>query len=204
MTIPWLLPATLLALGYSLGSIPFGLLLTRIGGAGDLRQIGSGNIGATNVLRTGRKGLAAATLLLDLAKGAAAVGIGAWMLDGGGPMAGVMAFIGHCYPVWLRFAGGKGVATMMGVVTALYWPAGIVFAVVWLGMLFGTKWSSVGGMSAAISAPVALWFMGRIDLVPVALAMALILLWRHRANIARLAKGAEPKIGRSKSETPAA
>lgn len=204
MNIPWLLPATLLALGYLLGSIPFGLLLTRIGGAGDLRQIGSGNIGATNVLRTGRKGLAAATLLLDLAKGAAAVGIGAWMIDGGGALAGVMAFIGHCYPVWLRFAGGKGVATMMGVVTALYWPVGIVFAVVWLGMLFGTKWSSVGGMSAAISAPVALWFMGRIDLVPVALAMALILLWRHRANIARLAKGTEPKIGRSKSETPAA
>lgn len=204
MTIPWLLPATLLILGYLLGSIPFGLLLTRIGGAGDLRQIGSGNIGATNVLRTGRKGLAAATLLLDLAKGAAAVGIGAWMLDGGGPLAGVMAFIGHCYPVWLRFAGGKGVATMMGVVTALYWPAGIVFAVVWLGMLFGTRWSSVGGMSAAISAPVALWFMGRIDLVPVALAMALILLWRHRANIARLVKGTEPKIGRSKTETPAA
>lgn len=204
MNIPWLLPATLLILGYLLGSVPFGLLLTRIGGAGDLRQIGSGNIGATNVLRTGRKGLAAATLLMDLLKGAAAVGIGAWLLDGGGPMAGVMAFIGHCYPVWLRFAGGKGVATMMGVVTALYWPAGIVFAVVWLGMLFGTKWSSVGGMSAAISAPVALWFMGRIDLVPVALAMALILLWRHRANIARLAKGTEPKIGRSKSETPAA
>lgn len=204
MNTPWLLPATLLVLGYLLGSIPFGLLLTRIGGAGDLRQIGSGNIGATNVLRTGRKGLAAATLLLDLAKGAAAVGVGAWMLDGGGPMAGVMAFIGHCYPVWLRFAGGKGVATMMGVVTALYWPAGIVFAVVWLGMLFGTKWSSVGGMSAAISAPVALWFMGRIDLVPVALAMALILLWRHRANIARLVKGTEPKIGRSKTETPAA
>jgi len=198
MTPPWLLPALVLILGYLLGSIPFGILLTRIGGAGDLRQIGSGNIGATNVLRTGRKGLAAATLLLDLLKGAAAVLAGAWLIDGGGPMAGAMAFIGHCYPVWLRFAGGKGVATMMGVVSALHWPAGIVFAVVWLGMLFGTRWSSVGGMSAAVSAPIAMWAFGRIDLVPVSLAMALILLWRHRENIARLAKGAEPKIGSGK------
>ena len=153
MTPYWLLPTVVLVLGYLLGSIPFGLLLTRVTGAGDLRQIGSGNIGATNVLRTGRKGLAAATLLLDLLKGAAAVLIGAAIVDGGGPMAGAMAFIGHCYPVWLRFAGGKGVATMMGVVTALYWPAGIVFALVWLGLLFGTRWSSVGGMSAGISAP---------------------------------------------------
>lgn len=198
MTPPWLLPAFVLILGYLLGSIPFGIILTRIGGAGDLRQIGSGNIGATNVLRTGRKGLAAATLLLDLLKGAVAVIVGAWLIDGGGPMAGAMAFIGHCYPVWLRFAGGKGVATMMGVVCALLWPAGIVFAVVWLGMLFATRWSSVGGISAAVSAPVAMWAFGRIDLVPVALAMALILLWRHRQNIARLMRGTEPKIGSDK------
>lgn len=201
MTMPWLLPLAVLIIGYLLGSIPFGILLTRLGGAGDLRQIGSGNIGATNVLRTGRKGLAAATLLLDLLKGVAAVLIGRWLIpDGGGPMAGAMAFIGHCYPLWLRFAGGKGVATMMGVVTALQWPAGIVFAVVWLGMLFGTKWSSVGGMSAAISAPVAMWMMGRADLIPVTLALALILLWRHRENIARLARGQEPRIGRSKTQ----
>ena len=199
MNPPWLIPAFVLAVGYLLGSIPFGLLLTRVAGAGDLRQIGSGNIGATNVLRTGRKGLAAATLLLDLAKGAAAVLIGGALVDGGGPMAGAMAFIGHCYPIWLRFAGGKGVATMMGVVTALHWPAGIVFAIVWLGALFGTKWSSVGGMAAAVSAPVAMWFMGRIDLVPVALALALIVLWRHRENIARLAKGTEPKVDASKA-----
>ncbi|MGE4323142.1 MAG: glycerol-3-phosphate 1-O-acyltransferase PlsY [Sphingobium sp.] len=204
MTHPWLLPAIVLILGYLLGSIPFGLLLTRLTGAGDLRQIGSGNIGATNVLRTGRKGLAAATLLLDLLKGAAAVLIGAALVDGGGPMAGAMAFIGHCYPLWLRFAGGKGVATMMGVVTALYWPAGVVFALVWLAALFGTKWSSVGGMAAAVSAPVALWFMDRIDIVPVAMAMALILLWRHRGNIARLIKGKEPRIGQSPDGSEAA
>ncbi|MDX3899669.1 MAG: glycerol-3-phosphate 1-O-acyltransferase PlsY [Sphingobium sp.] len=195
MTPPWLLPAFVLILGYLLGSIPFGLLLTRVTGAGDLRQIGSGNIGATNVLRTGRKGLAAATLLLDLLKGAVAVLIGAWLVEGGGPMAGAMAFIGHCYPVWLRFAGGKGVATMMGVVAALHWPAGIVFALVWLGALFATKRSSVGGMSAAVSAPIAMAAFGRIELVPVTLALALIVLWRHRANIARLAKGIEPRIG---------
>ncbi len=199
MTPAWLLPAFVLVFGYLLGSVPFGLLLARFGGAGDLRQIGSGNIGATNVLRTGRKGLAAATLLLDLLKGAVAVLIGAALVDGGGPMAGAAAFIGHCYPVWLRFAGGKGVATMMGVVTALYWPAGIVFAVFWLGSLALTRWSSVGGMSAAVSAPVAMALFGRLDLLPVTLALALILLWRHRANIARLAKGEEPKVGAGKS-----
>lgn len=198
MNPPWLIPAFILLIAYLLGSIPFGLLLTRFTGAGDLRQIGSGNIGATNVLRTGRKGLAAATLLLDLLKGAAAVLIGGALVDGGAPMAGAMAFVGHCYPIWLRFAGGKGVATMMGVVTALHWPAGVVFAAVWLGALFGTKWSSVGGMSAAVSAPIAMWFMGRIDLVPVTLALALIVLWRHRENIARLVKGTEPKVGASK------
>ncbi|MDO7836176.1 glycerol-3-phosphate 1-O-acyltransferase PlsY [Sphingobium sp. HBC34] len=199
MTPSWLLPAFVLVLGYLLGSIPFGLILTRATGAGDLRQIGSGNIGATNVLRTGRKGLAAATLLLDLFKGAAAVLIGGSLVDGGGAMAGAMAFIGHCYPVWLRFAGGKGVATMMGVVTALFWPAGCIFAAVWLAALFGTKWSSVGGMAAAVSAPIAMTAFGRGDLVPVALALALIVLWRHRANIARLARGEEPKIGKARS-----
>lgn len=202
MTPPWIISSFVLLTGYLLGSIPFGLLLTRFTGAGDLRQIGSGNIGATNVLRTGRKGLAAATLLLDLLKGAAAVLIGAALIDGGGPMAGAMAFIGHCYPVWLRFSGGKGVATMMGVVTALHWPAGVVFALVWLGALFGTRRSSVGGMSAAVSAPIAMWLFGLLDLFPVTLALALIVLWRHRENIARLANGTEPKIGASKKPAP--
>ncbi|NYT40899.1 glycerol-3-phosphate 1-O-acyltransferase PlsY [Sphingomonas sp. R-74633] len=188
-------PVGVLLLGYLLGSIPFGLLLTRFFGAGDLRQIGSGNIGATNVLRTGRKGLAAATLLLDLAKGAAAVLIAGALLPGGGVLGGLAAFIGHCYPVWLRFKGGKGVATMMGVVLALHWPSGIVFALVWLGLLAVLRISSLAGMSAAISAPVSAAFFGRIDIVLMLLALAMIVLWKHRANIDRLLNGTEPRVG---------
>ncbi|CAN5221373.1 glycerol-3-phosphate 1-O-acyltransferase PlsY [soil metagenome] len=187
--------------GYLLGSIPFGLLIARIGGAGDLRQIGSGNIGATNVLRTGRKGLAAATLLLDMGKGIAAVLIGAHIVEGGGIIAGVMAFLGHCYPVWLRFAGGKGVATMMGVVVALHWPSGLVFAAVWLAALFVSRMSSVGGMSAAISAPISAAAFHLSDrLQPFAL-LAAVVLWRHRTNIHRLLAGTEPKVGR-KGDAP--
>ena len=168
-------------------------------GGGDLRQIGSGNIGATNVLRTGRKGLAAATLLLDGAKGAVAVFLGEYIMPGyGGILGGVAAFIGHCYPVWLRFKGGKGVATMLGVTLALYWPAGLVFAIVWLGALGLSRISSVGGMSAALSAPIAALVLGRPELVQPLAAMAAILLWRHRANISRLAKGTEPRVGSSK------
>ena len=201
----WQMPTLVMVLGYMLGSIPFGILLTRMGGAGDLRQIGSGNIGATNVLRTGRKGLAAATLLLDMGKGALAVLLGARLmgsgaLDNGGAIAGTAAFIGHCFPVWLRFAGGKGVATMMGVVTALAWPVGLVFAALWLGMLGVTRISSAGGISAALSAPVAAWYFDHIELVPPILAMALIVLWRHRANVARLIRGTEPRIGAKKPQ----
>lgn len=181
--------------GYLLGSVPFGLLLTRVAGAGDLRQIGSGNIGATNVLRTGRKGLAAATLLLDVLKGAAAVWIGEAILPGGGVIAGGMAFLGHCYPVWLRFAGGKGVATMMGVVLALHWPSGLIFAAVWIGALAALRWSSVGGMAAALSAPISAFVFGERALLSVFAGMAAVLLWRHRANIHRLAQGTEPKVG---------
>ena len=139
------------------------------------------------------------SLLLDLVKGTAAVLIGRMLVNGGGEIAGVMAFIGHCYPVWLRFAGGKGVATMMGVVLALYWPSGLVFALVWLGMLAALRWSSVGGMSAAVSAPVSVAAFGHIEFLPPMLAMALLVLWRHRANIARLIKGEEPKVGSKKS-----
>jgi len=195
--IIWHMPALVLVIGYLLGSIPFGLLLTRMAGAGDLRAIGSGNIGATNVLRTGRKGLAALTLLLDGGKGAAAVAVGNALLpDTGGAIGGLMAFIGHCYPVWLRFRGGKGVATMLGVTLALAWPAGLVFAGVWLAMLALTRMSSAGGMSAAISAPVFIFATGQIALFPPVAAMALLLLWRHRGNIARILKGTEPRIGK--------
>ena len=201
MTSSWLLPALVVLLGYLLGSIPFGIILTRIGGAGDLRQIGSGNIGATNVLRTGRKGLAAATLLLDGLKGTAAVFLGEWLLPGGGGlMAGGMAFLGHCYPVWLRFAGGKGVATMLGVVAALYWPAGLLFAVVWIAALLLLRISSIGGMAAAVSAPVGALAMGRNDLLPLFAGLAAIVLWRHRANIARLANGTEPRVGKKAAD----
>ncbi|MCW3847873.1 glycerol-3-phosphate 1-O-acyltransferase PlsY [Sphingomonas sp. LB-2] len=185
-----------LVLGYLLGSIPFGLLITRFGGAGDLRSIGSGNIGATNVLRTGRKGLAAATLLLDMAKGAAAVLIADALFPGTAMLGAMAAFLGHCYPVWLRFRGGKGVATLMGVVLALHWPSGLVYAAVWLGMLAGFRVSSLSGMTAAVSAPVSAAFFGRTDLVLLFLALALIVVWKHRENIDRLLSGTEPRVGR--------
>ena len=181
-----------------LGSIPWGILLTRVAGAGDLRTIGSGNIGATNVLRTGRKGLAAATLLLDLLKGAAAVWIVAELFPGEELIAGAAAFIGHCYPLWLRFRGGKGVATMMGVVVALSPFAGLVYAVVWLGLLAGVRISSVAGMAAAVAAPLAAAWAGRFDLVLLFLGLALIVLWKHRENIERLVAGSEPRIGRKR------
>ncbi|MBD8678213.1 glycerol-3-phosphate 1-O-acyltransferase PlsY [Sphingomonas sp. CFBP 13720] len=183
-------------IGYLLGSVPWGILLTRVAGAGDLRTIGSGNIGATNVLRTGRKGLAAATLLLDLLKGAVAVWIAAALLPGHELAAGVAAFIGHCYPVWLRFRGGKGVATMMGVVVALHWESGLAYAVVWIGLLASLRISSVAGIAAAISAPIVAAWAGRFDLVLPFLGLAAVLVWKHRANIERLIAGREPKIGR--------
>ena len=188
-------PLAALLLGYVLGSIPFGVLLTRLGGAGDLRAVGSGNIGATNVLRTGRKGLAAATLLLDLIKGWAAVALTAALLPGNEQLAAAGAFIGHCHPVWLRFRGGKGVATFMGIVLALHWPVGLVYAVGWIASLALLRISSVAGLIAAISAPVAAAVLGRFDLVPLLLALALLVLWNHRENIGRLIEGAEPRIG---------
>lgn len=194
--IIWLAPAAALLLGYLLGSIPFGVLLTRMAGAGDLREIGSGNIGATNVLRTGRKDLAAATLLLDVAKGAGAVLLAELLFPGTPMLAGLGAFVGHCYPVWLRFRGGKGVATLMGIVLALHWPSGLVFAAVWLAMLALVRVSSLAGMSAAVSAPVSAAFFGQTDLVMLLLALALIVVWKHRANIERLMNGTEPRVGR--------
>ncbi|MCW1402840.1 glycerol-3-phosphate 1-O-acyltransferase PlsY [Novosphingobium sp. MW5] len=184
--------------GYLLGSIPFGLLLTRLTGAGDLRSIGSGNIGATNVLRTGRKGLAAATLLLDLAKGFAAVWLARDVLGGDPAIGGLAAVIGHCFPIWLKFRGGKGVATLMGVSLGLGWAIGGVYAAVWLGILAITRISSLSGMSAAVSAPVAAWLLGYPAFVPVLAILAVLVIWLHRANIARLSAGTEPKVGSKK------
>ncbi|HEX2793699.1 MAG TPA: glycerol-3-phosphate 1-O-acyltransferase PlsY [Croceicoccus sp.] len=188
-----------LLLGYVLGSIPFGVILTRIAGAGDLHAIGSGGTGTTNVLRTGRKGLAAATLLLDLAKGALVVFLVRSFFPGMEALGGLAAVIGHCYPLWLRFRGGKGVATMMGVALGLAWPIGLVFAVVWLAVLAVTRISSAGGMSAAIAAPVAAQVLGPAIYAPALAAMTVVVLWRHRANIRRLVAGREPRIGAGKN-----
>ncbi len=192
----WAQPAGAMLLGYLLGSIPFGLILTRAFGAGDLRQIGSGNIGATNVLRTGRKELAAATLVLDMFKGWLAVYLAARLFPGQAIPAACAAFIGHCYPIWLRFRGGKGVATLMGIALALYWPLGLVYAVTWLALLAILRISSVAGMTAAISAPVAAALFDRFDLVLPLLGLALIVLWKHWANIERLLQGTEPRVGK--------
>lgn len=194
MTHPLLLPA--LALAYLLGSIPFGLILTRLTGAGDLRAIGSGNIGATNVLRTGRKGLAAGTLLLDLFKGAVAVWLAKAFAPGTEALVALFAVLGHCFPVWLRFRGGKGVATMMGVSLGLGWPIGLAYAVVWLGLLALVRISSVGGMSAAIAAPLAALAIGRPDYALVLAAIAALVVFLHRANISRLLAGTEPRVGK--------
>ncbi|BEV00383.1 glycerol-3-phosphate 1-O-acyltransferase PlsY [Novosphingobium olei] len=188
-----------LALGYFLGSVPFGLILTGLTGAGDLRAIGSGNIGATNVLRTGRKGIAAATLLLDMGKGLLAVELARRFWPGDEALAALGAVLGHCFPLWLKFNGGKGVATTMGVSLGLAWPIGLAYAVVWLGMLAITRISSVGGLSAAIAAPIAAAVLGYQEYALVLAAIALLVVFLHRANIARLRAGTEPKIGGSKS-----
>ena len=191
----WIAPATALVLGYLLGSIPFGVLLTRMAGAGDLRQVGSGNIGATNVLRTGRKGLAAATLLLDAAKGFVAVWLADAYLDGNGVVAAAAVFLGHLYPVWLGFKGGKGVATLLGIVLALNWPIGLVYATVWIALLGFARISSLAGMTAAVSAPLCAAYFSRFDVVLLLLALALLVLWKHRSNIERLMSGTEPRVG---------
>lgn len=188
-----------LALGYLLGSIPFGLILTRLTGRGDIRAIGSGNIGATNVLRTGSKGLAAATLLLDALKGTAAVLIAEALWPGTGRYAAAGALIGHLYPVWLRFRGGKGVATLLGILLGLAWPIAAIYAAVWIGLLLLLRISSVAGMTAAASAPVAAALLGRGELTMMLAAFALLVIWQHRANLARLSAGTEPRIGRARS-----
>ncbi len=192
----WAVPALILIASYLVGAIPFGVIVTRVAGAADPRSVGSGNIGATNVLRTGRKSLAALTLLLDAGKGAVAVLISEALVPGTGPLGAVAAFFGHIFPVWLRFKGGKGVATLLGITLAVHWPTGLVALAAWLlGMLLSRR-SSVGGMSAAAAAPVASAFFFRADLTLMFLALALVVLWRHRDNIKRLIDGSEPRIGK--------
>ncbi len=193
----WLIGA--LVFGYLLGSIPFGLLLTRAAGLGDVRKIGSGNIGATNVLRTGNKGLAAATLTLDALKGTAAVLVaGIWGAEFG-LIAGFGAFLGHLFPVWLGLQGGKGVATYLGVLAAFSWQAGLIFAAVWIVVALVTRYSSLSALLATIAAPVALWFLDGSGERAVLLAIMTVLVFiKHRANIARLLSGTESKIGSSK------
>ncbi len=192
-----------LLVGYAIGSIAFGIVLTRITGAGDLRSIGSGNIGATNVLRTGRKGLAAATLLLDLLKGAAAVWIAQFIADSygignaldAGLMAALGAFLGHLYPLWLKFNGGKGVATYAGIALALCWPVGLLFAALWIGTLALARISSLAGILASLSAPIAAFYLGGPKIALILALCTLFIIWRHRENIARLISGNEPKVG---------
>jgi acyl phosphate:glycerol-3-phosphate acyltransferase len=192
---PWLTPLMILVIGYLLGSIPFGVIVTRIAGAGDLRSIGSGNIGATNVLRTGRKGLAAATLLLDMLKGTVAVWVGGMLDPGLAILGGVAAFFGHLFPVWLKFKGGKGVATMLGVALALSPTVGLIYAGVWLITLALTRISSVSGMAAAISAPVAAFVVADQTMLVALLGLALVVVAKHSENIRRLLDGTEPRVG---------
>lgn len=195
-------PIAALLLGYALGSIPFGLVLTRLAGAGDLRQIGSGNIGATNVLRTGRKGLAAATTLLDIAKGTIALILADWLFPGTVQLAAIGALLGHLWPVWLRFAGGKGVATYFGIVLGfaivdgLGWPAPAAYAAIWIGVLLVGRYSSLGGLAATAAMPPAAALLGRFDLALLFLGFTLLIYWKHRANIGRLVAGTEPRVGR--------
>lgn len=195
-------PVAALLIGYALGSIPFGILLTRLTGAGDLRKIGSGNIGATNVLRTGRKGLAAATLLLDMIKGTVALLVCEGLFPGTLQLAAIGAFLGHLWPVWLRFAGGKGVATYFGIVLGFALADGLaawvpgVYAAVWIGTLLVTRYSSLGGLAAALATPFASALAGRFDLALLFLGFTLLVFWKHRDNIARLLAGTESRVGR--------
>ena len=189
------MPPAYIVLGYLLGSIPFGLLLTQAAGLGDIRQIGSGNIGATNVLRTGNKGLAAATLVLDIAKGAAAVLIVAQWGPPVAAVAAVAAFLGHLFPVWLGFKGGKGVATACGVLLAYLWPVGAAAAVAWLIVAIVTRYSSLAAIVAAIVAPIVAWFVSRQAMpTAVVIILAVLVLIRHTDNIGRLLHGKEGRI----------
>src|ERR1700744_1262397 len=188
--------ALALAFGYLCGSIPFGVLLTRVTGGPDLRSIGSGNIGATNVLRPGGKGLAAATLIGDMLKGTVAVIIAGYF---GGPNAAMLAalgaFLGHLFPVWLKFKGGKGVAVYIGVLIGLFWPAAVVFCVLWLASAFTSRYSSLSALVASFVTPIFLWWFGHAALASLFVVLTLLLFYMHRANIKRLQAGTEGRIG---------
>ncbi len=186
-------------LGYLLGSIPFGLVLTRLAGLGDVRNIGSGNIGATNVLRTGRKGLTAATLLLDGGKGAAAVLLGNIYGPDMAVLAGGGAFLGHLFPVWLKFKGGKGMATFLGVMLAINWPAGLLCCLTWLVVAALLRSSSLATLVAALAGPFYALWLGNWQIMELAAFMAVLVFIRHHQNIRRLVTGTEPKIGAKKS-----
>ena len=191
-TVGWYL------LGYLLGSIPFGLVITRLAGTQDIRQIGSGNIGATNVLRTGHKGLAAATLLCDMLKGTLAVVL-AMRLSGSDAAwaAGLGAFLGHLFPIWVRFKGGKGVATYIGVLIGFAWIAALAFAAIWFAVAGITRYSSLSGLVASAATPAILWTLGQTDTAMLFVVLTILVFVMHRANIARLFAGTEPKIGKS-------
>lgn len=196
---PWVAYVVAALIGYALGSIPFGLLLTRAAGLGDVRAIGSGNIGATNVLRTGNKKLAAATLLLDLLKGTAAVLLVRVLMPTvpeANTLAGIAAFLGHLFPIWLGFKGGKGVATYIGVLLGLFWPAVLIFAGVWIAVAYFSRYSSLAALLATVVVPVSLWALGS-DLLAAVFALLSVIVWiKHHANIQRLLAGTEGKIGR--------
>jgi glycerol-3-phosphate acyltransferase PlsY len=195
--LAWYLGLALLVLGYALGSIPFGLLLTRLAGLGDIRAIGSGNIGATNVLRTGRKGLAAATLILDALKGTVAVLVGwRWGLYGA-LAAGLGAFLGHCFPAWLRFKGGRGVATFLGILLGLHWPTMLAAAVVWFGTAAVTRYSSLSALLASLAAPITLLLFGQPEAAAMCFVLTILIWIRHWPNLKRLFAGEESRIGSS-------
>jgi glycerol-3-phosphate acyltransferase PlsY len=185
-----------LLFGYLLGSIPFGLVLTKLAGTQDLRSIGSGNIGATNVLRTGRKGLAAATLICDMLKGTVAVVISGYLAGPNAAMlAALGAFLGHLFPVWLNFRGGKGVAVYIGVLLGLFWPAALVFGVLWLATAATSRYSSLSALVASFVTPIFLWWFGHLALASLFAVLTLLLFYMHRENIKRLQAGTEGRIG---------
>jgi glycerol-3-phosphate acyltransferase PlsY len=186
--------------GYLAGSIPFGLILTRIAGAGDIRAIGSGNIGATNVMRTGRKGLAAGTLLLDALKGIAVVLLGATQSVDIAAIAGLAAVIGHNFPVWLKFKGGKGVATTVGVLLAISWPVGVAFCATWLGVFAVSRYSSLGALVALALAPVYAYLLSNVSVTVLAAILAVLGIARHHANIRRLLRGEESRFTRKRPD----